>query len=95
MSRKGLRRLDLWLPEDHPIWNLPSGRRAEKVRELLDLALRLEHGFDALRQDMTREIATLRDEIHALHWREVATPPTTQPAGVAPDAVKRFLAAFD
>lgn len=88
MRRKGLRRLEIWLPEVHPIWELPAGRRAEKVRELLDLALRLERGFDTLRQ----EIAALRD---AVRQGEAAGNGAGRPAAVSPDAAKRFLAAFD
>ena len=37
MSRKGLRRLDLWLPDDHPIWSFPARTRAPVARAYLDL----------------------------------------------------------
>lgn|GEM_PF-3387316 len=51
---KPRRRLDLSLPEDHPIWSYPRGRRSDRARELLDLALRLEHGFAALEERLAR-----------------------------------------
>lgn len=95
MSRKGLRRLDLWLPEHHPIWSLPVGRRAERARELIDLGLRLERGFDALRRDVAGEIAALREEFHVLRQGQPPAAPASRPAGASADVARRFLAAFD
>lgn len=93
MTRKGLRRLDLWLPDNHPIWDLPPGRRAERARELIDLGLRLELGFDTLRQ----EIANLRLELQALRRDAVFEPgpSSARPAAGGGEAARRFLAAFD
>lgn len=41
MSRKGLRRLDLWLPYNHPVFGYPAGVRAQVARDWLDLGMRL------------------------------------------------------
>lgn len=35
------RRLELRLPVDHPVWNLPHGERSKIVREWLELGRRL------------------------------------------------------
>lgn len=51
---KRWRRLDLSLPENHPIWSYPRGQRSDRARELLDLALRLEQGFAILEERLTR-----------------------------------------
>ncbi|MEW6448855.1 MAG: hypothetical protein AB1426_12380 [Bacillota bacterium] len=37
MVRKGLRRLELKLPDDHPIWSFPPRTRAPVARAYLDL----------------------------------------------------------
>ncbi|KYH30661.1 hypothetical protein [Neomoorella mulderi] len=50
----GKRRLDLWLPDDHPVWSFPKGDRSRKVRELLDLAMCLERGFGSLEARLGR-----------------------------------------
>lgn len=41
MSKKGLRRLDLRLPENHPIFAYPPGERTRVAREWLDIGARL------------------------------------------------------
>jgi hypothetical protein len=43
MTRKGRKRLDIWLPEDHPIFSYPSGVRAKVAREWLDIGARLSN----------------------------------------------------
>lgn len=91
MGRKGMRRLDLWLPEDHPIWRFPAGQRTQKVRELIDLGLRLEKGFDGLRE----EIQAVKIELEALRQNSPSSAPAGHPTGVTSDVAKRFLAAFD
>lgn len=51
MPPKSLRRLEVSLPEDHPIWNIPKGSRAAVAREWLDIGVRLsaiEERLDAL-----------------------------------------------
>ncbi|AKX95738.1 hypothetical protein MTHERMOG20_23500 [Moorella thermoacetica] len=42
MTREGMKRLDIWLPYNHPIWDYPPGLRARKAREWLDIAAMLE-----------------------------------------------------
>ncbi|MDK2784783.1 MAG: hypothetical protein PWR11_649 [Bacillota bacterium] len=59
---KRLRRLEILLPEDHPIWACPKGRRGERIRELLDLALRLERGFDLLERRLARLEQAVKSE---------------------------------
>ncbi|OAT83485.1 hypothetical protein [Desulfotomaculum copahuensis] len=36
------KRLTVAFPAGHPVWSYPSGQRAARVREWIDLALRLE-----------------------------------------------------
>ncbi|MGB9661791.1 MAG: hypothetical protein ACPL5F_07190 [Moorellaceae bacterium] len=49
-----LRRLELRLPPDHPVWSLPPGQRAERVRECLDLYTYLEQKFSMLAERLDR-----------------------------------------
>lgn len=37
MGRKGLRRLDLWLPENHWVWSVPEGSRTAVAKKWLEL----------------------------------------------------------
>jgi hypothetical protein len=41
MTVKGLKRLDLWIPESHPIYDYPPHSRAKVAREWLDIGARL------------------------------------------------------
>ncbi|NPV30780.1 MAG: hypothetical protein HPY58_14280 [Firmicutes bacterium] len=41
MTRKGMKRLDLWLPENHPVFKYPPGSRVKVARQWLDLGARL------------------------------------------------------
>jgi hypothetical protein len=43
MARKGRRRLDIWLPDDHLIFSYPSGSRAQVAREWLDIGAQLSN----------------------------------------------------
>lgn len=55
MSGKGLRRLDLWLPESHPVFKYPPGTRAKVAREWLDIGARLagvERKLEELREKL-------------------------------------------
>lgn len=45
-----MRRFELWLPGDHPVFQFPARRRSARVRELLDLALRLDEHLRAIRE---------------------------------------------
>ncbi|MGB9887621.1 MAG: hypothetical protein ACPLRW_11585 [Moorellales bacterium] len=88
MRREGLKRLEIWLPEGHWLFDLPTGRRAQRVRELLDLAANLEAGMEALRRDVVAEVAALRRDLEALRSRP---PEARQASG---EAARKFLAAF-
>jgi hypothetical protein len=41
MAAKGLKRLDLWIPASHPIYDYPPYSRAKVAREWLDIGARL------------------------------------------------------
>jgi hypothetical protein len=41
MTGKHLKRLDLLLPEEHPIFKCPKGKRSRVAREWLDIGARL------------------------------------------------------
>lgn len=56
-----MRRLELRLPPDHPIWSLPPGQRAERAREYLDLAACLERRLQALEERLERLEDFLRE----------------------------------
>jgi len=47
--RKGLRRLEIWLPDNHWLWTLPPGQRAARVREALNTEGRLARIEERLR----------------------------------------------
>ena len=47
--RKGMRRLEIWLPDNHWLWTLPPGQRAARVREALDAEGRLAKIEERLR----------------------------------------------
>lgn len=52
MTREGMKRLDIWLPYNHPIWDYPSGLRARKAREWLDIAAMLEKRLARLEEKL-------------------------------------------
>jgi len=60
-NNPSLRRLELRLPPDHPIWSLPPGQRAERAREYLDLAAYLEQRFTALEERLEKLEGLLRE----------------------------------
>ena len=60
-NNPSLRRLELRLPPDHPIWSLPPGQRAERAREYLDLASYLERRFTALEARLEKLEGLLRE----------------------------------
>lgn len=37
-----MKRLDVWLPYNHPIWSVPPGARSAVAREWLDIGERLK-----------------------------------------------------
>lgn len=84
MRRKGLRRLDLWLPDTHPIFQAPPRQRSAKARELLDLALRLDDHLRAIRE----AVEGVREAV-----QNGGTLP--QPVPEESDRGRKFLAAFE
>lgn len=53
------KRLELWLPVDHPLFDYPPGQRATRAKELLDTALRLEERLAGIEKQLA-EIAENR-----------------------------------
>ena len=41
MANKALRRLELRLPVNHPVWSYPTGKRAARIKEWIDLGIDL------------------------------------------------------
>ncbi|WP_027716933.1 hypothetical protein [Desulfovirgula thermocuniculi] len=68
MGRKGLRRLELWLPDNHFIWAAPPGYRAALARSYLNLAPLLEAQSEMLREALSR-LARLEEKLAALEAR--------------------------
>ncbi|MEW8958701.1 MAG: hypothetical protein AB2448_06260 [Moorella sp. (in: firmicutes)] len=67
MTREGMKRLDIWLPYNHPIWDYPPGLRAKKAREWLDIAAMLE-----------KRLARLEEKIDAVLEHGAGNPPVQQ-----------------
>lgn len=61
MARKGRRRLDIWLTEDHPIFSYPSGERAAIAREWLNIGSRLS-GIDKNINEIKERISELENQ---------------------------------
>jgi hypothetical protein len=59
MARKGLRRLDLWLPYNHPIFERSPGARAAVAREWLDVGARLA--------EVERRLAEVERQVSSVH----------------------------
>lgn len=57
MSGKGLKRLDLWLPENHPIFSYPPRTRAKTARDWLDIGARLS-GLEKKLEDLEAKLAS-------------------------------------
>jgi hypothetical protein len=64
MTREGMKRLDIWLPYNHPIWDYQPGLRAKKAREWLDIAAMLE-----------KRLARLEEKIEALLGHSAGNTP--------------------
>lgn len=58
MSRKGKKRLDVWLPENHPIFKVKPGDRTRVIQNLGDFDMAL-----SLMEDVKRE---LLDVLHPM-----------------------------
>lgn len=83
MRREGQRRLEVWLPDTHPIFQLPPRQRSARVRELLDLALGLDDHLRVIR-------AAVEDIRAAVERGDCAPRPAPEP-----ERGKKFLAAFE
>ncbi|MGI6405489.1 MAG: hypothetical protein ACOX2E_03255 [Syntrophaceticus sp.] len=62
MSRKGRKRLDVWLPEDHPIFLYPPGSRARVVRNWLEIGEKLSKIEEKMEQLVTQKVEANKDE---------------------------------
>lgn len=83
MRREGLRRLELWLPVNHPIWSYPDGTRARVAASMLDLGLALE-----------ARLARIEERLARLEERGVPAEPREEEGRRRLDPAA-FLAAFD
>ena len=52
MANKALRRLELRLPVKHPVWSCPPGKRAARIKEWIDLALKLEERLISIEEKL-------------------------------------------
>lgn len=84
MRRQGLRRLEVWLPDTHPIFQVSPRQRSARIRELLDLALRLDDHLRAIREAVEGVRAAVENG---------ASPAFPKPEGS--ERGRRFLAAFE
>lgn len=78
MTRKGRRRLDIWLTEDHPIFSYPSGIRATIAREWLDIGARLS--------DMDKNLSEIKERINRLENKPEICDTGEEQAGFDPGA---------
>ncbi len=56
MTTNGMRRLEIIIPEDHPVFAQPPGSRARVAREWLDLGVRLsaiEHDLRDIKKHLS------------------------------------------
>lgn len=90
-----MRRLELRLPDDHPIWQVPEGKRAEAARRWLDLGREAE----LARESAEARLARLEEKVASLESRLARLEANASSGGRGgagtkkPDA-KSFLAAF-
>ena len=45
------KRIAVSFPPEHEIWNSPGGERAARVRRLVDIGIKVETKFDAIRSE--------------------------------------------
>jgi hypothetical protein len=83
MHREGQRRLEVWLPDTHPIFHVPHRQRSARVRELLDLAFRLDVHLQAIRE----AVEGIRAAVERGDCLSRTAP--------EPERGKKFLAAFE
>lgn len=70
---KPLKRLELRLPANHPVWNLPEGSRSKIVKEWLEIGRRLTMIEESL-QVVTEKL----DARHDVGQQNVASDATGQ-----------------
>lgn len=67
MGRPKGKRLELFLPPDHPLFSYPSGQRAARAKELINKALSLEEQLAKIEQRL--------DQIAQTRGKEEVTNP--------------------
>lgn len=87
MARKNLKRLDLWLPDNHPIWSLPPRTRAPIARSCLDL-LTVSREMSQKLEEILRRLEVIERSL------SFGAPPVARQDGRDFDAAG-FFAAFD
>ncbi|WP_027356581.1 hypothetical protein [Desulfofundulus thermocisternus] len=64
------KRLEIWLPTDHPIWKLPEGQRAKVARAVLEAAFgrkaagQVFVALDARLAAIEARLARLEESVH-------------------------------
>lgn len=89
--RKGRRRLDLWLPDNHPIFELPSKTRSEWIRQVVDLAVFIDQRLG----DIDQRLQSIEARLNALGSAQegVVQPPQEEKKQTVVDP-SEFLKAF-
>lgn len=54
-----MKRIELLLPDDHPIWGYPRGVRRNKAVELLNMGLRIDEHLISVKFSLFRKIAKI------------------------------------
>ncbi len=74
-----LKRIELLLPADHPIWNYPKGLRRNKAVELLNTGLQIEDHLKRIEKKMENFLEKLshRTPLEPLIPEEKDEPNTT------------------
>lgn len=90
-----MKRLELRLPEGHPIWQVPAGQRAEVARRWLELGREAE----LAREGVETRLARVEEKLAALEVRVTRLEAGGVPGGQGSGGVKKpdagkFLAAF-
>lgn len=47
-----IRRVSVSFPDDHQVWKYPKGQQSAKIRELVDMALRLDDELRGIKQEL-------------------------------------------
>ncbi len=73
MGAKGMKRLEIHVPEQHPIFNYPPGTRGMVAREWLDIGARIAA--------IEKQLSGIEDRLTGLE-RKVDSGPAVEPAPV-------------